>query len=127
MGIRDEVEQLHAEYAKHFGNQDSAGVATLYTADARYLPPGIPLVEGRDAIRAFIDGVIALGGRSLELKTGHIIEAGDCVIEVGSFVLGIEAPGADPFQVAGKSVAVYGRQSDGSLKLIIDAFNMDAA
>ena len=40
--------------------------------------------------------------------------------------MGIEPPGADPIQHVGKYVAVYRRQSDGSLKLIVDTFNSDA-
>jgi ketosteroid isomerase-like protein len=100
-------------------------VANFYAADAKLLPPGSPLVEGRDAIRAFADGMFAAGCRSLDLTTADVIEAGDCAIEVGSLVMGIKPPGADPIQEVGKHVAIYRRQSDGSLKLIVDAFNND--
>lgn len=127
MGYRNEVEALAAEFSKYFDNQDSASLANFYAADAKLLPPGAPLVEGRDAVRAFVDGMFAAGCRSLDLKTGDVIDAGDCAIEVGSFVMGIELPGADPIQEVGKYVAIYRRQSDESLKLIVDTFNMDAS
>ena len=39
--------------------------------------------------------------------------------------MGIKPPGADPIQEVGKHVAIYRRQSDGSLKLIVDTFNND--
>ncbi len=126
MGRRDDVEAIHAEYSRHFGKQDSAGVANLYTEDARYLPPGFPLVEGRDAIRAFMDGIFAWVFRSLDLQTQDLIDAGDYVIEIGSFGLGADSQDADQVQAAGKSVAIYRRGSDGSLRLAIDAFNMNA-
>jgi ketosteroid isomerase-like protein len=126
MGLRNEVEGLIAQFGKDFSNQDSASVANYYAKDAKLLPPGSPLVEGRDAIRAFADGMFAAGCRSLDLKTGDVIEAGDCAIEVGSFVMGIEPPDADPIREIGKYVAIYRRQSDGSLKLIVDTFNNDA-
>jgi ketosteroid isomerase-like protein len=126
MGLRNEIEGLIAQFGKDFGNQDSASVANYYAEDAKLLPPGSPLVEGRDAIRAFADGMFASGCRSLDLTTADVIEAGDCAIEVGSFVMGIEPPGADPIQDVGKYVAIYRRQSDGSLKLIVDTFNSDA-
>jgi ketosteroid isomerase-like protein len=125
MGLRNEVEVLIAQFGKDFDNQDSASVANFYAADAKLLPPGSPLVEGRDSIRTFVDGMFAAGCRSLDLTTGDIIEAGECAIEVGSFVMGIEPPGADPIREVGKYVAIYRRQSDGSLKLIVDTFNSD--
>src|SRR5271169_997286 len=126
MGLKNEVEGLIAQFGKDFGNQDSASVANFYAADAKLLPPGSPLVEGRDAIRTFVDGMFAAGCRSLDLKTADVIDAGDCAIEVGSFVMGIEPPGADSIQEIGKYVAIYRRQPDGSLKLIVDTFNSDA-
>ena len=100
-------------------------MANFYAADAKLLPPGSPLVEGPDAIRAFVDGMFAAGCRSLDLTTGDVIEAGDCAIEVGSFVMGIEPPGVDPIREVGKYVAICRRQADGSLKLIVDTFNSD--
>jgi uncharacterized protein (TIGR02246 family) len=127
MGHRDEVEAVDAEFSKHFDNQDSASVASMYAADAKLLPPGSPLVEGRDAIRAFVDQMFAAGARSLRLNTMDVIDAGDYAIEVGNFVMGIEPPGADPIQEVGKYVAIFGRQADGSLKLVVDTFNMDAS
>ena len=66
MGLRDEVEVLIAQFGKDFDNQDSASVANFYAADAKLLPPGFPLVEGRDAIRAFFDGMFVAGCRSLD-------------------------------------------------------------
>jgi ketosteroid isomerase-like protein len=125
MGLRNEIEGLIAQFGKDFSNQDSASVANFYAADAKLLPPGSPLVEGRDAIRAFADGMLAAGCRALELTAADVIEAGNCAIEVGSFVMGIEPPGADPIQEIGKYVAIYRRQSDGSLKMIVDTFNSD--
>ena len=125
MGLRNEIEGLIAQFAKDFENQDAVGVASYYTEDAKFLPPGSPLLEGRDAIRAFADGMFAAGCRSLDLKTGDVMEAGDLVVEVGSFVMGIVPPGADPIQDVGKYVAIWRRQSDGSLKLIVDTFNSD--
>jgi len=126
VGLRNEVEELLAQFAKDFDNQDAEALANFYTPEASLLPPGSPLVVGRDAIRAYVDGMFAAGCRSLRLTTGEVIEAGDCAIEVGSFVMGIEPSGADPIEEVGKYVAVYQRQSDGSLKLIVDTFNSDA-
>ena len=78
MGLRNEIEGLVAQFGKDFSNQDSAMVVNFYAADAKLLPPGSPLVEGRDAIRAFADGMFAAGCRSLDLTTADVIEAGDC-------------------------------------------------
>ena len=125
MGLRKEIEGIVEQFGKDFNNQDSAALASYYAEDAKLLPPGSPLLQGRAAIQTFADGMFAAGCRSLDLTTTDVIEAGDCAIEVGTFVMGIAPPGADPVQDVGKYVAIHRRQSDGSLKLIVDTFNSD--
>jgi uncharacterized protein (TIGR02246 family) len=52
-----EIEAVNAKWMEFFNRGDFAGIASLYTADASALPPGSPIVRGRDAIGAMWKGM----------------------------------------------------------------------
>src|SRR5438874_11911536 len=41
-----------------FGNRNLAALDQIYTSDARILPPGAPMVSGREAIKQFWSDLI---------------------------------------------------------------------
>src|ERR1700676_3455227 len=52
------------------GKQDINGLNRVYTTNARILPPGTGIIEGREPIKAFWQGAIAsLGLKSAKLTT----------------------------------------------------------
>jgi len=125
MGTRAEVEAQSMEFSKAVANQDAAEVARLYAEDCRFLPPNLPLVEGKAGVEAFGEGMIAQGVRSLDLEVVDVLEGGDLVVTQGRYTLGLQPPGGDPIQDVGKYVEVRRRQQDGSLKIVLDIFNSD--
>ena len=122
---KDAVRVAHEEYVKAVGNHDAAGVAALYAADARLLPPGEPMITGRDAIEAWGKGMFDMGVKSLDMEEIDLVEAGDLIISVGSYRLVIEPPGVDRMEDVGKFVEVYRTKADGSVELVLDTFNSD--
>jgi ketosteroid isomerase-like protein len=44
-----------------FGNRNFTALDQIYTSDARILPPGAPMVSGREAIKKFWSGLIQVG------------------------------------------------------------------
>ena len=90
------------------------------------LPPGAPMVEGRAAIQAAQQRMIEGGVQALDLEVIDLIEAGDFVIEIGRTTVTIQPPGARSMIDKGKSVVVWRRQNDGTLKIAVDTFNSDA-
>jgi ketosteroid isomerase-like protein len=127
MGIRDEVEAFDEAYEKAVANQDATAVAGLYSQDAFFLAPNAPLAKGPDAIRAVVQGLIDAGAQSLELETLALEEAGDMIVEVGRYTLGLQPPGAARVTDVGKYLQVFKRQPDGALRISYDCFNSDAA
>ncbi|MEO8457412.1 MAG: hypothetical protein ABI559_06325 [Chloroflexota bacterium] len=54
------------------------------------------------------------------------MEAGDLSVEIGRVTVTIQPPGAPATIVQnGKSVVVWRRQKDGTLKIAVDTFNTD--
>ena len=111
--------------AEVFGKQNLAAFDDIYTADARILPPGGPMISGREAIKAFWGGTIAtLKATSAELSSVEVMQAGDDIVEIGKAVLTI-APEGTPVQMEAKYV-VYWRQEDGRWKWHVDIWNFNA-
>ena len=120
-----QVAEWNANLSKAVANQDAEAAVKDYAPTARLLAANAPMAEGPAAIKEVFQAFIDSGANSLELESIEIIEAGDLVIDVGRYVLGIQPAGADAIEDRGKYVDVFRRQSDGSLKIIIDIFNSD--
>jgi uncharacterized protein (TIGR02246 family) len=127
MALRDEVDQLNQEFSKAVSNQDLDGVLEIYAPDAKFLPPGSPMLEGTANIRGFFQMMLEAGARALELDPVVVDGNDDLVVDVGRYRLTMAPPGADPVIDVGKYVDVLKRQPDGRLRLAYDIFNSDQA
>ena len=105
---------------------DADGVANLYAEDAVLMPPGVPAITGRAAIKDFIasdSAAVKAAGLSFKIAepTGVGI-SGDLGWASGTYAVA-DASGATV--ESGKYLAVH-RRSNGSWKLIRDTWNSDA-
>jgi ketosteroid isomerase-like protein len=106
------------------GNMDAFD--NIYTADAKILPPGAPMISGRPAIKQFwSDFIAAAHAKSAALETVEAVVDGDGIVEIGKAVLTVQAPGQDPVQAEVKYI-VYWRQEDGHWKWHFDIWNPNA-
>jgi len=109
--------------AEVFGKRNFAALDQIYTADARILPPGAPMISGRPAIKEFWSNFIhAVNAKSAVLTSVDAIASGDGVVEIGRAVLAIQPEGQSSSEVEVKYV-VYWRQEDGLWKWHIDIWN----
>jgi ketosteroid isomerase-like protein len=109
-----------------FGNRNFAALDQIYTSDARILPPGAPMVSGRDAIKKFWSDLIqSVNAKSAVLASVDVILAGDGLVEIGRATLTVEPPGQSTTQMEVKYV-VYWRQEDGRWKWHVDIWNQNA-
>ncbi len=107
------------------GNRNFAALDDVYTSDARILPPGAPLVTGREAIKKFwSDLVQEANAKSAALASVDVMPAGDGVVEIGRATLTV-APQGDPTDIEVKYV-VYWRQENGRWKWHVDIWNQNA-
>jgi ketosteroid isomerase-like protein len=116
MAARDELAAFNERFSAALAVQDADAVVDLYTEDARLLLSGMPLIRGREAIGKMISAWLAESPHQMTFQTGDIWEAGDIVVDVGAY---------DSPRGSGKYVVLYERQTDGSLKLAVDAVSLD--
>jgi len=91
----------------------------VYTRDARILPPGAPVIAGRDAIKDFwAGGIAAMDCSSATLETVHAEASGDMIAEIGKAVLTLGS-GAT---VEVKYVVMW-KQEDGTWKWHYDMWS----
>ena len=109
-----------------FGNRNFDALDRIYTATARILPPGSPLIEGRPAIKKFWSGLVTgANAKSAVLSSIDIMPAGDGVVEIGRAVLTVAPPGQAEAQMEVKYV-VFWREEDGAWKWHVDIWNSNA-
>jgi ketosteroid isomerase-like protein len=93
----------------------------VYTVDARILPPGAPLMRGRQAIKQFWQaGIAALGLRGAKLTTLELEMTGDTAVEIGEAELYLGEHGA-----AIAKYIVHWKQVDGRWLWDKDIWNMN--
>jgi ketosteroid isomerase-like protein len=101
------------------GKHNADALDRVYTTQARILPPGAPMIQGREEIKAFWKQTIAaMGLTSLKLTIVDAEPAGDGVIEIGRAELSIASG-----QVVTVKYVVCWKQEDGEWKWNIDIWN----
>jgi ketosteroid isomerase-like protein len=109
-----------------FGKRNYDALDAVYTADARILPPGAPMVSGREAIKKFwADLIQSINAKSAVLASVELMPAGDDVVEIGRATLTAEPEGQSAMQLEVKYV-VYWRHEDGLWKWHVDIWNANA-
>jgi ketosteroid isomerase-like protein len=127
MTLRDEIESFNGEFCKAVSNQDLDAVMELYASGAWLLPPGTPMIQGKDGIRDFFRTMLDAGVRALDLESLALEGTGDLAVDIGRYRLTIQPPSGDPVVDEGKYVDTFKRQPDGALRLAYDTFNSDQA
>lgn len=84
-GDAEDITAQNAAFEAAYNAGDSAGVAAFYTEDAIALPPGSPMVEGREAIEAMWQGAIDSGFKDLKLNALEIVVVGDTAYETSTY------------------------------------------
>ncbi|HEX8634979.1 MAG TPA: DUF4440 domain-containing protein [Pyrinomonadaceae bacterium] len=125
--VREAIKRTNLKFAELFKHGDAAGVAALYTPDARLMPPDAPLMRGAEAITAFWQGAMNLGIKEATLETMEVeTSGGDLATEIGQFTLSMQAPGGGVRAAqTGKYIVLWKRQGD-TWKLHADIWNANA-
>lgn len=118
--LRAGVDSIEAQI---LGHRDSAAAAH-YTANAVFMPPNQPAVEGRAAILAWFTGGPPMS--AFTLTATEIDGSGDLAYVRGTWTFAAPAAGKTPaIEDHGKFLEIRRRQADGSWLMVADIFNSD--
>lgn len=118
------IHALDLEFASLFNAKKwDRLVSTFYAEDARFLPPGAPLIQGRAGIRAF---AAQLGGAMSDVRVqpGPVVVSGDLAVTHGTYTAKVATP-AGTVDDRGKFLEAWRREADGSWKCFLDTFTSD--
>ena len=106
---RQAIDAVRNQFADVYNRGDAAGVAALFTEEARLLPPNSDAVVGREAIQAFYQSAFEAGAGDLLITSLSLDLEGNVAYDIGEFALTIQPEGAEPIPDKGKYVVILMR------------------
>src|SRR5438270_4958050 len=85
MSAREVVAKEYAAMAAAFQSGDADSIAEMYTDDAEMFVPGLPVIEGKNAIRETWRSILGSGGNRVVIDVREVQESGDLAYDTGRF------------------------------------------
>jgi len=100
-------------------------IVGFWSDDAKVYPPGVPVIEGKDAIREFVAGGLSTPGFSVSWEPEEVIVFQDGRSGYSTGLNSFTAPGPDGDLVTtvGRYVTIWRKRPDGSWECVIDIWN----
>jgi len=119
MNIHAAIRAVVDNFESTFGRGDAAGIANFYTDNAMLLPTGSDIIQDKQTIEVFWQGVMDMGIKNARLDILEIEQHGDTVNDIGKYTLS-SADGQ--VMDTGKYVVIW-KNEDGNWKMHRDIFN----
>ena len=125
MSLTAAVDRLRRQHVAAVNAGDSAGASSIFSADGVVLPPGLPALNGVDAIRGWFTGFFAnVRVQDFGLQTQDVETYGDSLVEHGTWQASFHPKDGSQAQNGGGTyLTVYARVADGTVRVIRDIFN----
>ena len=116
---RRQIEAAAIEIWQAVARGDSAGILVHYADDALILGSGAPMLQGKPAVAAFLQGLF--GGNTLRDVHGNVTDlmiSGDLAVETGTYAMTIIPKNGSAVADKGKYIHVWKKSVDGSWKVV---------
>ena len=102
-------------------SKDTGRIVAFYANDGSALDPGEPLVAGKDGMRRMWATQVADKSFAMQWYPLKLVVSGDLAYEIGDYQYAGRTKNGGRMVAKGKYVVVWGRQADGSWKVLVDA------
>lgn len=120
--VRASIEAVNRQFMDAFSRRDAAALGLLYAEDGRVMPPGAAAIDGREAIAAMWQSVLALPIASMQLQTVEVGIGDGSAWETGRYTMtGNDGRTAEQ----GKYVVLW-KHDEAGWKIYRDIWNSDA-
>jgi ketosteroid isomerase-like protein len=101
---------------------------SYWTDDARVYPPGLPVVNGKAALRDYVEGALAIPGFHITWTSSEASLSPDGRMAFMLSTNEVTLPGPDgrPVTAYGRAVTVWRKEPDGDWRCAIDIWNQEA-
>lgn len=105
--------------------RDVDHIISFWSDDAKIFAPGMPLIEGKAAIRQFVQNSLATPGFSIRWNTTEVVVSrdGSLAYATGTNQTTLNDSQGKKVTIIGKAVTVWRKDSLGAWKCIIDIWN----
>jgi ketosteroid isomerase-like protein len=122
------LRKLDDEWSKAAGSsRDVEKTISYYSDDAVVMPPNIPTLTGKEAIRTLWKSMLespAFSGVWKATKV-EVARSGDLAYVSGNYEFNETDDRGNPLTDRGKYLEIWRKQADGSWKCVADMFNSD--
>ena len=133
MDIAAEKERLlrrDSEWARVASEgRDVDRILSYWTDDAVVLPPGLPSVVGKAALRQYVEGSMRIPGFRItwESKDVTFSPDGQLAYMFSRNEVTMNGPDGSPVTTEGRAVTIWRRESDGEWRCAVDIWNAESA
>jgi ketosteroid isomerase-like protein len=111
--------------ARSSEGKDVEAILAFWTDDAQVYPPGMPPVSGKQALRRYVEGALAIPGFHITWTSSqaHLSPDGHLAYVLSTNAVTMPAPDGKPVTTRGRAVTVCRREPDGEWRCAIDMWN----
>jgi uncharacterized protein (TIGR02246 family) len=112
-----------AALAKNGGDPEK--ILSYWSDDAVVLPPGQPMVKGKDALRKMLQDSKNIPGFSISWKSSDIQFSpdGKMAYMSGENIMTMNDTAGNKITIPGRAYTIWRKQTDGSWKCVVDTWN----
>lgn len=110
--------------------RDVERILSYWTEDAVVMPPGLPSVIGKAALRQYVEGSLRIPGFRItwESTDATLSPDGQLAYMFSRNTVTMNSPDGTPLTTVGRAVTVWRREPDGEWRCAVDIWNTgDAA
>ena len=122
---RKALMDLSRKWSALIASGDLKAGMSFWANDAVMLPPDLPILDGKNVIREYVEGAAAVPGFKIswDPQSAHISESGDMAYMIERNVVEVDGPDGKKIVTHGKVVTVGRRGKDGEWKNVVDMWN----
>ncbi|MBA3552679.1 MAG: DUF4440 domain-containing protein [Actinobacteria bacterium] len=127
---RTRLLQRDAEWATASSEgRDIERILSFWTDDAVVLPPGLPAVVGKTALRQYVEGSLQIPGFRITWASTDVTFSpdGNLAYMLGRNAVTMNAPDGASVTTEGRAVTIWRRERDGEWRCALDIWNADPA
>ena len=122
---RDALMKLSRDWSAKVASAPVDDWIDVWADDAVLMPPGLPAVRGKAAIRQYVEAAAQVPGFQIrwEPESAFVSAAGDLAYMIERNVATVTGPQGTPITTHGKVVTVWRKDSGGSWRNVVDMWN----
>lgn len=121
------IRAMDDEWSRSVATRDVEKVIFYYADDAVVMPPNIPTLSGKEAIRtlwkSMLESPLFSGG--WKATKVEVAQSGDLAYLSGNYEFKEQDSAGNPITDKGKYLVVWKKQADGNWKCVANMFNSD--